>query len=174
MLRRLTPRAPATEPDLRPGLLSVACLLFMLLPCLMLTTSLYRLTSLPFLLPARGEGGAPPPSAVLDALEVQVRAEALLVRAALRTTDVTAMAGDAVWQEVSLPAISGQPDLGGLRRELDRLHALDPMAKRVTLLPAEDTATERLVVVMDVLRGTATEPRFTEISLGSAPAGNAP
>ena len=166
-MRRMIQRASPGEPDLRPGLLSIACLLFILLPCLMLTTSLYRLTTLPFTMPARGEGTAPPPS-VLEGLEVHIRGDDIVVRAALRTTDVTASTGQAVWNETTHLPKNGHPAVDALQEQLASLHRLDPTNPRVTVVPGDDTPTDRLVWVMDAVRqGADSTPLFTEITLGT-------
>lgn len=170
-MRRMRPPGGSREPDLRAGLLSIACLLFILLPCLMLTTSLYRLTALPFSMPARGEGAAGPPSTVLETLEIHIQGEELLVRAAMRTTDVTAKEGNAVWNETRLAPKGDHPDVAALQDHLVSLHRLDPAASRVTVVPLDGTPTDRLVWIMDAVRQAPDgSPLFNEITLGSAEA----
>jgi len=167
--------APPAEPDLRGGLLSVACLFFILLPCLMLSTSLYRLSSLPFRLPGAGaDAGAPALPSPIEALQLRVLPEALLLRAALRTTDVTAMEGQGVWNETLLPDRAGRPDVAGLQARLRQLRLLDPAARRIELQPDDGTSTDDLVLVMDAVREGPDGPLFPEVTLGTLPGGSAP
>lgn len=175
--RRMARTPPAADPDLRGGLLAVACLFFILLPCLMLSTSLYRLTSLPFRLPGAGGDAAAtviaPPSPI-EALQLRIQADGLLLRAALRTTDVTAMEGDAVWNETALPHHAGRPDIAALQARLGQLHRLDPAFQKIEIQPDDATGTDDLVLVMDAVRRGPEGALFQEIMLGTPPAEVAP
>ncbi len=93
-LRRLRPPRPRSAPDLRPGLLSVVGLLFMLLPFLLLTTSIQRLTGIDLALAGSTGELAPLPPGTVEAVEVHLQGQDLRLRSALRTRDVTASQGD--------------------------------------------------------------------------------
>jgi len=176
--RRMGRAAPPSDPDLRGGLLAVVCLFFILLPCLMLSTSLYRLTSLPFRLPGASAdasaAGPPEQPSPIEALQLRLGAGGMVLRAALRTSDVTAMAGQGVWNETPLPDRDGRPDIAALRARLAQIHRLDPAFLKIELLPDDDTPTDHLVLVMDAVREDQDGALFPEITLGSAAAGAAP
>jgi hypothetical protein len=174
--RLLAPARPA-DPDLRPGLLSIACLLLILLPCLLLTTSLYKLASVPFRL-AGGEGGGEPDlPGVVTGVEVRVEPGQMMLRAALRTRDANAGAEDVVWNETPLPDLDGAPDTASLQARLAELKRLDPAWTRVTVLPDDRIPTDDVVLVMDALREGPDGPIAGEVLLGSgaaAPPGDTP
>jgi hypothetical protein len=172
-MRRLRPTARAEEPDLRPGLLSLVCLLFILLPCLLLTTSLQRLTSLGVGLATARAGATtgstvPARPGVLEALEVHVEGQEILVRARLRTLDVRTSEGSGTWNESRLPPTERGPDLAGLQAVLVELHRIDPERRSVSLFPAPDTSTDTLLAVMDVLRQGPSGRLFDQVELGSS------
>ncbi len=172
-MRRLLAPARASDPDLRPGLLSIACLLFILLPCLLLTTSLYKLTSLPFRLGGGEGGGEPEVPGVVSGLEVLVDPDGLVLRAALRTRDANAGAEDVVWNETPLPHRDGAPDTVGLQARLGALRRLDAAWKRVTVRPDDRVSTDDLVLVMDALREGPEGVLAEEILLGDGPGARA-
>jgi hypothetical protein len=164
--------APPSDPDLRGGLLSVVCLFFILLPCLMLSTSLYRLTALPFRLPgAAATAAVPERPSPIEGLQLRLEPDRLVLRAALRTTDVTAMEGQGVWNEAVLPHRDQHPDLAALQARLGQLHRLDPALRRIELLPWDGVSTDDLVRVMDAVRQGPDGALFPEITLGSAAGG---
>lgn len=167
---------PAAAPpgsDPRPALLSVIALMFLLLPCLLLTTSSQRLVGLDLLLAGEGELPADP-GGVLQALRIELRAGALTIQAEVRRSDVTSGAGDVQRRERRLEALAEGPDLAGLQAELRALKALDPQRRRAELLPDDDTSAQTLVLVMDAARQDAQGPLFPEVALGALPAQAAP
>jgi len=174
--RRMVRTAPAPDPDLRGGLLSVVCLFFILLPCLMLSTSLYRLTTLPFRLPGTSAAATAVPRqpSPIEAMQLRLEPDRLVLRAALRTTDVTAMEGQGVWNEAVLPHRDQHPDLAALQLSLAQFHRLDPSFRRIELLPWDGATTDELVRVMDAVRQGPDGALFPEITLGTTTGGGAP
>ncbi|MBN1336350.1 MAG: hypothetical protein JXB39_10350 [Deltaproteobacteria bacterium] len=165
-MRRLLAPARSVDPDLRPGLLSIACLLLILLPCLLLTTSLYKLASLPFRL-GGAEGTRPPEiPGLVTGVEVRMAPDGMVLRAALRTRDANAAAEDVVWNETDLPDQDGVPDIPALQARLEALKRIDPAWKRVTVLPEDPVSTDDVVLVMDALREGPAGPLAEEILLG--------
>jgi hypothetical protein len=151
MFRRIRRTSPHREPDLRPGLLSLVCLLFILLPTLLITTSLQRLTALGVSLAGTEEGADPSPGSIRD-LEVLVGADALLVRAEIRTLDVRAEALSGAWNETRIPHVDTRPDIATLRARLEDLARLDPERKALRIVPHAETPTSTLLLLMDAAR----------------------
>jgi hypothetical protein len=167
-LRRLRPRRSSSAPDLRPGLLSVVGLLFLLLPFLLLTTSIQKLTGLDLRL-AASEGELPPlPPGQVEAIEVHLQEHTIRLRSALRTRDVTASQGDVTWSEEHLPPRGGSMDLGGLQAGLHRLRQLDSEHERVLVVPGDEVPTRRVVALVDAVRSRGGEPLFPDVVLGGA------
>jgi len=167
-LRRLRPPRPRSAPDLRPGLLSVVGLLFMLLPFLLLTTSIQKLTGIDLALAGSTGELAPLPPGTVEAVEVHLQGHALRLRSALRTRDVTASQGDVTWSETALPPVQGAMDLTGLQDALLRVQALDPEHHRVLVVPDDDTPTSRVVALVDAVGSHRGLPLFPEVVLGGA------
>ncbi len=167
-MRRLRPGRAATPPDLRPALLSVVALLFLLLPFLLLTTSIQKLTGLDLGLAASAGELQPLPPGRVEAVEIHLDSKRLLLRAAVRTLDVTASRGDVTWSEQRLPHLPTGPDLAGLQRALRSLRQLDPERQRALVVPADDVPTARLVALLDAARESAGEPLFPDLVLGGS------
>ncbi len=167
-LRRLRPPRPRSTPDLRPGLLSVVGLLFMLLPFLLLTTSIQKLTGLDLALAASPGELAPLPPGQLEAVEVHLHGQRLVLRSALRTRDVTASQGDVTWSEAELPPVAGAMDLEGLQDALQRLRSLDPDHSRALVVPADDIPTSRVVALVDAVGSQGGVALFPDVVLGGA------
>ncbi|MFH1470044.1 MAG: hypothetical protein ABIO70_37010 [Pseudomonadota bacterium] len=167
-LRRLRSRLPRGGPDLRPGLMAVIGLLFLLLPFLLLTTSLQKLCGLPFGLAASPGDLAVLPTGRVEAVEVHLQGQDLVLRSAVRTLDVTASQGDVTWSEVTLPPRDGAMDLTGLQRELATVAALDPDHHRVLLVPADDTPTAKVIALVDAVRSQRGRELFPDVVLGGA------
>jgi len=165
-LRRLRARPAPSPPDLRPALLAVIGLMFLLLPFLLLTTSIRKLAGLDLELAQDRGDLAPLPPGVVESLEVWLRGDELRVRAAVRTLDVNAATGDATWSELQLPGRDGELDLAGLQLELARLRRLDPARQRIELRPTDGTPTSLVVAVADALRGSAEQELFSQVVLG--------
>jgi hypothetical protein len=164
-MRRLRPSLPAARPDLRPALLSIVALMFLLLPFVLMTTSSAKLAGLGLAL--AGEGAATLSLGVVERVEVVLDGDEILLRTAIRATDVTADAGDAIVAETRLPPLDGQPDLQALQEHLRDLRRLDPHQRRASVLPADDTSTARVVTLVDAVRGDADGALFDQVVLGA-------
>jgi hypothetical protein len=167
-LRRLRPPRQRSAPDLRPGLLSVVALLFLLLPFLLLTTSIQKLTGIDLQLAGSTGELAPLPPGRVEAVEVRLEGADLLLRSAVRTRDVTAGQGDVTWHEERFPARGDAMDLAGLQQALLRLEALDPERQRALVLPSDDTSSTRVVALVDAIRSHRGQPLYPEVVLGGA------
>lgn len=167
-LRRLRQGRPPTTPDLRPGLLSVVGLLFLLLPFLLLTTSIQKLTGLDLQLAGSAGELAPLPPGQIEAIEVHLEDHGLRLRSAVRTRDVTASQGDVTWSETDLPPRADAMDLAGLQEALLRLRSLDPDHQRVLVVPDDAVPTSRVVALVDAVRAHGGLPLYPEVVLGGA------
>jgi len=165
-MRRLRAPAAAASPDLRPALLSVVALMFLLLPFVLMTTSSDKLAGLGLSL--LGDGAATPSPGVVERVEIALAGDEIVLRTAIRATDVTADAGDTVEAETQLPGVDGHPDLATLQARLRDLRRLDPHQQRATVVPADDTSTARVVALVDAVRADRDGPLFDQVILGAA------
>ncbi len=142
-------------------LLSVVALMFLLLPMLLLTTSVSKLVGLDLAL-AQGAGELPPPPpGAVEAVTVVVD-EHLEVTASVRRTDVVTSAGDVEVRSWEL----ARGDARGLQGVLRDLKELDPLARRVVLAPDDAVSAAELVRLMDVVRSDSHGALFDEVVLG--------
>lgn len=169
-LRRLRRPPSASMPDLRPTLLSIITLMFLLLPFLLLTTSIQKLAGLGLEIARPGAELPALPPGTVEHLEVHVEGTTLRLRVAARTTDVTAMTGDVTWNETPFAPQGPEPDLAGLQEALHRWRALDPERERILVIPADDTPARRVIEVMDAVRSSSSGPLFSEVVLGDSQA----
>lgn len=166
MRRLLAPRRRAGA-DPRPALLSVIALMFLLLPFVLLTTSPQKLGGLGLALAGEGAEAPAVSPGPLERVEVRTDGSRLVLRAAIRSTDVTAEAGDTTETETVLPPVDARPDLAGLQTRLAELRHLDPHQQRITVIPADDLSTSQVVALVDAVRGDPASPLFEEVVLGS-------
>ncbi len=167
-MRRLLVSAPRDAPDLRPALLSVVALMFLLLPFVLLTTSPEKLAGLGLALAAEGGAAAAVNPGPVERVEIGVGEETIVVRASVRSTDVTAEAGDTQVVETLIPSRDGAPDLAALQGRLGELRRLDPHQTRATVIPDDRLSTARVMALVDAVRGGASGELYAEVVLGSA------
>jgi len=133
-----------------------------LLPMLLMTTSARKLTGLSLSVAAPGDALPPLPPGPIEQLVVRVDGAGYRVQADVRSTDVRAATGDV--ERRDLPAT----DLAGLRAVLRTLKQLDPKRSRITLVPARDTPTQRVVSWMDAVKADSRGELFPEVVVESA------
>ncbi len=167
-MRRLRTGAAASPPDLRPGLLSVVALMFLLLPFVLLTTSPEKLAGLGLALAGEGADAPAVTPGPVERVEVSLDGGEIVVRAAIRSTDVTAEAGDSQVVETRFEAVDGAPDLTALQVRLGELRALDPLQTRATVIPSDELPTAAVVGLVDAVRSGAGGPLYADVLLGSA------
>ena len=163
--RRLFAGGATPEADVRPTLLGIVSLCFMLLFFLLATSSGVRLGRVDFGTPA-GEAAAEarlPHAGPVDDLSVALAAKgSATVRFRVQSTDVAA-ASTAVEHRVLAVR-----DAAELAATMERLHVLDPAQTRARVLPDDATTTAQLLAALDAVRGPTAAPRFPEVSLDSA------
>ena len=139
--------------------------MFLLLPFLLLTTSVQKLVGLDLRIPSSGDLPPELPGAVED-LTVRVTAKDALVQAQVRKSDVGANIGETETREVEVPATGEALDLAGLQAALRSFKRLDPERTRVLLVPDDSVPGRDVVLLMDALRGDADGELFPEVALG--------
>ncbi len=154
--------APTEQPDIRPAMMSVAAMMVLLLPALLMATSAQKLTGLALSVPGPSEQLPPEPSSAVERLSVTRIPAGYLITAEVRATDVLASAGDTERKEL-LAA-----DLVGLQTQLAVLKRLDGKRQRITLIPAPDTPTEEVVRWMDAVRHGPEGELFPRVILETA------
>ncbi len=160
-MRRLFP--PAPEPhDIRPTVLSVVALMLLLLPLTLFSTSLDKRTSLPIGLTGGG-GERIASDGPVERLRVVRQDEGFVVKAAVRTTDIRAAAG-----EVELRQVIAE-DLTALQRVLWRFKRMDPARTELTLVPAPRSTTAEVVRWMDATRRGPDGELYPRVVLEASP-----
>lgn len=147
------------EPDVRPTLLGVITLLFMLLFFLLSTSSGQRLGVVDLRLAAPGEAPPLPHTGLLHEVRVYAHADHYRVEFEVSSTDIAAVA--TTREARALDAA----DLVALADAIATVHAVDPTQERATVYPDDDLDTDRLFRVLDVVRGPAAAPVFPKVGL---------
>lgn len=149
------------EADVRPTLLGVVTLLFLLLFFLLSTSSGQRLGTITLALGSTSDLAPLPHSGLLHELRVGVSPTAVEITAAVSTTDISASATSTEQRSWSL----SPTDLAAIDAVIVELHQLDPAQQQVTVTPTDDVSTELLVSVLDVVRGPHQAERFPSVAL---------
>lgn len=170
--RRLYASDVYEEADVRPTLLGVVTLAFLLLFFLLTTSAGARLSTLALVAPESAEGAdLPHPGPVSDLRVALLQDGAAELRFRVQTTDIAAASTAREDRALRVEPRDGQLDAEALAAAVARVHALDPAQTKAALVPAATTDTATLIAAMDALRGTSDAPRFTALSLaeGTAP-----
>lgn len=155
MQRKLFHREP-TSTSIWPVLFSMAALMLLLLPTLLLVMSPQKSTALS--LSVAGLNDIPRlPTGPVESLTVKATSPGFEVIAIIRNTDVLAKEGDtqSVGEKVT--------NLDELQKYLRHLKEMDPKRTRIQIQPAATTLTEDVVLWMDVLRKDKQGELFPEI-----------
>lgn len=164
------PASAAAGADVRPTLLGVVTLLFLLLFFLLGTTSGEKL-SVVGLRVGTADGLAPlPHSGLLKSLRVELAGGGgLTLRAEVQTTDIAASATSTETRVIPVPPAADGVNLRALDHALAELHDVDPAQRRATVLPDDTVTTQELMTVLDAVRGPSGS-RFPEVVLMDLPA----
>jgi hypothetical protein len=155
-------REAEASPDLRPALLSIVSLMVLLLPLLLMTTSVEKRAGLALSVPGPDEALPPEVPGPVESLRVERQKTGYRVVASVRNTDVGSSVGDTEFKELMAA------DLAALQEALATFKALDPSRERVTLVPAPDTPTEEVVRWMDAVRRGPRGDLYPDVILASA------
>lgn len=164
-MRRLLRGEDGPEADVRPTLLGIVTLLFLLLFFLLSTSTGQRLGVVDVQASSVALATLPHTGLVQD-LRLRLDGAIVHVEVELQTTDIAASASTTERRRISIPPAQDRVDLLALGRALEELHALDPARQEALLLPAPDTTVETLLSVMDTARGTGGAPLFPKLVLG--------
>jgi hypothetical protein len=156
------------EADVRPTLLGVVTLMFLLLFFLLTTSSGQRLGVLDLRLGSPADLAPLPHAGLLKDLRVSLSGATLTVRSEIQSTDIAAAATSVERRENVLPPRDGRPDFAALLVALDELHRLDPSQQRARFDPDDTATTDTIIAVMDVIRGPADSPLFPRVTLAGA------
>lgn len=162
-MRRLFSAPPATA-DVRPALLSIASLMMLLLPMLLMATSAQKLTGLALSVPGPTEQLPPELPGPVEDLVVRRVAGGYRVEASVRNTDVGSSAGDTEQKSFT------EPSLSALQARLQGFKAMDPARERIRLVPAADTPTEEVVRWMDAVRAGPEGALYPRVVMDAAAA----
>lgn len=167
--RRLFVGGIEREADVRPTLLGVVTLLFLLLFFLLSTSTGQRLAAVHLRLGAPEDLAPLPHHGLVKEVRVALRSGAATVEIDVQTTDISASSVAVERRAIAVPALAGgEVDLVGLAEAVERVHGVDPTQDGVRLDPDDATTVESLLRVMDVLRGPAHSPRLTRVVLDGA------
>ncbi len=131
------------------------------LPLLLMTTSVQRLAGLPLSVSAPGAALPPLPPGPVERLDISPEAGGWRIIADVRTTDVLASSGDVERRELFAD------DLLALQGVLRTLKTLDQRRTRATLMPGPDTRTDLVVAWMDAVQADNQGELFPDIILQS-------
>lgn len=165
-MKPLFRRAPGAESDVRPTLLGVVTLMFLLLFFLLATSSGQRLGVVDLRLARAGEAPPLPHAGLVKDVRVDLRPDGARVEFEVATTDIAASADTRELRAIDVASgVGGGPDLAALLAAMQKIHAIDRAQDRVTVRPATEVSTGALLAALDVVRGPADAPLFPRVSL---------
>jgi hypothetical protein len=151
----------------RPTLLGVVTLLFLLLFFLLSTSSGQRLGAVALRFSDAADLAPLPHAGVLQRLVVQLGPDGAAVLAEVSTTDIAASSSSVERRRIEIGrGPDGRLDLAALSAAVEQLHALDRAQERAEVVPADGTPTQELFDVLDVVRGPRAAPLFMKVALG--------
>ena len=155
---------------MRPTLLGIVTLLFLLLFFLLSTSTGQRLGVVDIRAEAAMELASLPHAGLVKEVWVQLDGDTATVSANVATTDIAASSTTLERRAIPVPPRQGGGvDLRALGATLQAIKQIDPSQDRVTLVPGQDTTVDVLFGVMDTARGSGAEPLFPQITLGGQP-----
>jgi biopolymer transport protein ExbD len=161
-------REPSAEADVRPTLLGVVTLMFLLLFFLLTTSSGQRLGVLELRLGSAADLAPLPHTGLLKQVRVGIAGTSLVVVGEVQSTDISSSATTVEKRTTEIPAKEGKLDLGRLRQTLQDLHDIDPSQERARIDPDDTTTTETIIAVMDVVHGPTDTPLFPKLMLAGS------
>ncbi len=162
---RLFRESPPEEADVRPTLLGVVTLLFLLLFFLMSTSSGQRLGVVDLRLAAPGEAPPLPHSGLVKSVRIALDPDRVIVEFDVATTDISAAATTTELRRIEVPAKRGEMDVAGLVAAIEQVHAIDIAQLEAEVRPGPEVSTAVVLAAVDAVRGSAAAPRFPKVSL---------
>ena len=151
------------ETDIRPSLFSMASLMIILLPTLLLSLSTQKFTALPLSVAGSQSDLPQDPNRLIQTLQLTDKGDGFLLKASVRSTDVRASLEDLeerTWNPTSLTE---------LQTILQSLKKIDPKHRRIEILPNPSRPTQEVVLWMDVVSKNTEGELFPEIVIQSQP-----
>ena len=162
---RLFSQENQAEADIRPTLLGIVTLLFLLLFFLLATSSGQRLGVMDLRLTSPEALAPLPHTGVLQRVVVHLQGADMLVEFSLQSTDISASSTTQEQHQRTLPARDDKADIAGLQSILQELHEMDPSQQRVEVDPGDAVPVEQLFAVLDAVRGPDASPLFPRLAL---------
>ena len=151
------------ETDIRPSLFSMASLMIILLPTLLLSLSTQKFTVLPLSVAGSQSEIPQDPNRLIQKIQLISEDQGFLLQASVRSTDVRADINDVEerkWNPQTLKE---------LQTILQSLKKLDPKHRRIQIQPQPESSTEEVVLWMDVVSKNAQGELFPEIVIQRQP-----
>lgn len=159
----------SSEADIRPTLLGVVTLMFMLLFFLLATSSGQRLGTVALRLGSAADLAPLPHAGLVKDVRVRLSGHDVQLEFDVQTTDIAAASSTVERKSVRVAARDGRVDLAALLAAVEEVHRIDRSQTRAQLIPDDSTGMDVLFSVMDVLRGPPETPIFPRLTLsGSA------
>jgi len=162
---KLFRREPEAEADVRPTLLGVVTLMFLLLFFLLATSSGQRLGVVDLRLAAPGEAPPLPHAGLVKSVVVSLQPSAARVEFEVATTDIASSADTRELRAIDVPSSGDRVDLAALLAALETVHRIDGSQERAEVRPSPEVSTATLLAVLDVVRGSSQAPLFPRVSL---------
>lgn len=165
---RLFRRRDDAEADVRPTLLGVVTLMFLLLFFLLSTSAGQRLGVVDLRLASPGEAPPLPHAGLVKSVRVFVATNSARIEFEVASTDIAAASTARELRSIDVdkaPDGSAGPDMAALAAALERVHAIDASQERAEVRPAPNLSTEALLAVLDAVRGPPAAPLFPKLSL---------
>ncbi len=153
------------EADIRPTLLGVVTLLFLLLFFLMSTSAGQRLAVVDLRLAAPGQAPPLPHSGLVKSVHVTLGERAATVEFEVATTDIGASSTTRELRRIEVPERDGILDGVALSAAIATVHEIDRSQEQAEVEPGPDVSTATVLQVVDIVRGVADAPRFPKVSL---------
>lgn len=166
--RRLLKSELFPEADVRPTLLGIVTLLFLLLFFLLSTSTGQRLGVIDIKAEAAMQMASLPHAGLVKEVQVVLQGDLATVVADVQTTDIAAASTATERRMIPIaPRTGGGLDLVGLGAALKAIKDIDPSQEKVVLVPDQDTRVDALFGVMDTARGAGTgTPLYPSVTLG--------
>lgn len=166
MRPRLLGHEPAAEADVRPTLLGIVTLMFLLLFFLLSTSTGQRLGVQNLRLGSPADLAPLPHTGLVQSVKVSLNGGTAVVVFQVQTTDISASATSVEVRTVTVPPLAGGGlDLVGLDTALASIHSIDPTQETAQLDPDDAVLVDELFKAMDVIKGPPGQPYFPKVTL---------
>lgn len=165
---QLYSRGPDPEADVRPTLLGVVTLMFLLLFFLLTTSTGQRLGVLDLRLGSPSDLAPLPHAGLVKDVAVALREHGLTLTYTVQSTDIASSATSVEQRTKQIPSLGERPDLAGLLAALQDVHDIDPSQERARFEPDDVATAETVIAVMDVIHGPSDAPLFPKIALSGS------